>query len=184
MAVNIWKSHVHCGWRNEYRIDLCSKEHYWTSSWNKAWKKNQAHTGFEPMTSVIPLQHSTNWANNPTGSWSLCWIQINLWGGEIMAVNVNVNYHMCAQPLFAHIWFSYVYSHYSTPIFLDKIFAATQTNRYKANKPHHTWNLAWQRICWRHPQPKKTEILMKEKLWILWDEKKTPVACWIPLAIT
>ena len=21
---------------------------------------------------------STNWANKPTGSWSLCWIQINL----------------------------------------------------------------------------------------------------------
>ena len=34
--------------------------------------------GFEPMTSAIPVQCSTNWANKPTGSWSLCWIQINL----------------------------------------------------------------------------------------------------------
>ena len=42
-------------------------------------KKNiQARMGFEPMTSAIPVQCSTNWANKPTGSWSLCWIQINL----------------------------------------------------------------------------------------------------------
>ena len=41
-------------------------------------EKNQARTGFQPMTSVIPVQRSTNWAYKPTGSWSLCWIQINL----------------------------------------------------------------------------------------------------------
>ena len=38
----------------------------------KAWKKIQAWTGFEPMTSAIPVQCSTNWAIKPTGSWSLC----------------------------------------------------------------------------------------------------------------
>ena len=27
--------------------------------------------------STIPVQRSTNWANKPTGSWSMCWIQIN-----------------------------------------------------------------------------------------------------------
>ena len=32
-------------------------------------EKIQAPTGFEPMTSAIPVQHSTNWANKPTGSW-------------------------------------------------------------------------------------------------------------------
>ena len=31
-------------------------------------KKVQACTGFEPMTSGIPVQRSTNWANKPTGS--------------------------------------------------------------------------------------------------------------------
>ena len=30
----------------------------------------QAWTGFEPMTSAIPVQRSTNWAIKPTGSWS------------------------------------------------------------------------------------------------------------------
>ena len=34
--------YVHCGWRNEYRSDPCSYEHYWTSSWNKAWKQFRA----------------------------------------------------------------------------------------------------------------------------------------------
>ena len=31
-------------------------------------EKIQAHTGFEPTTSVIPVQRSTNWANKPTGN--------------------------------------------------------------------------------------------------------------------
>ena len=30
----------------------------------------QARIGVEPMTTVIPVQRSTNWANKPTGSWS------------------------------------------------------------------------------------------------------------------
>ena len=29
--------------------------------------------GFEPMTSTVLLQCSTNWAKEQTGSWSLCW---------------------------------------------------------------------------------------------------------------
>ena len=29
------------------------------------------------MTSAIPVQRSTNWANKPTGSWSMNWVQIN-----------------------------------------------------------------------------------------------------------
>ena len=35
-------------------------------------KTIQACTGFEPMTSAIPLQCSTNRANKPTGNWSFC----------------------------------------------------------------------------------------------------------------
>ena len=33
--------------------------------------------GFEPMTSAILMQSSTNLANKLTESWSLCWVQIN-----------------------------------------------------------------------------------------------------------
>ena len=51
--------YVHCDSRNEYRIDPRSYGHYWTSSWNKAWKKIQVRTGSEPMTSAMPVQHST-----------------------------------------------------------------------------------------------------------------------------
>ena len=50
--------------------DLRSDVHYLGNSENKAWKKIQVCTGFEPVTSAIPVQRSTNWANKPTGSWS------------------------------------------------------------------------------------------------------------------
>ena len=44
MAVNIWKSYV-CRAVEETNIEsilAVSYEHYWTSNWNKAWKKIQA----------------------------------------------------------------------------------------------------------------------------------------------
>ena len=68
--------------RREYESDLRSYEHYLSSSENKAWKKIQACTGFEPMTSAMPVQCSTNWANKPARSSLLCWFQINPWSGE------------------------------------------------------------------------------------------------------
>ena len=52
--------------------DPRSNVHYLGSSENKAWKKMQACTGFESITSAIPVQRSSNWANKPTGSWSWC----------------------------------------------------------------------------------------------------------------
>ena len=57
--------YVHCAWINEYRSFPGSYEHFLISSGNKAWLK-QSPTGFEPMTSVIPVQRSTNWANKLT----------------------------------------------------------------------------------------------------------------------
>ena len=48
---------------NMNESDLRSDVHYLGRSENKAWKKIQACTGFEPMTSAIPVQRSTNWAN-------------------------------------------------------------------------------------------------------------------------
>ena len=41
--------------------------------------ENKVCTRFEPMSSVIQVQHYTSWVNKPTGSWSLCWFRINLW---------------------------------------------------------------------------------------------------------
>ena len=49
------------------------------------------------MTSAIPAQRSTNnWANRPTGSWSLCWISYIRFFTTV------------------YIWFSYICSHYSS----------------------------------------------------------------------
>ena len=47
----MWENY---GLRNEYENDLCSNEHYFSSSENKVWKI-KACTGFEPMTSAIPM---------------------------------------------------------------------------------------------------------------------------------
>ena len=46
--------------RNEYESDLLSNEHCLSSSENKAWK-NSGFTRFEPMTSTMSVQSSTNW---------------------------------------------------------------------------------------------------------------------------
>ena len=57
-------------------------------------KKIQVRTRFEPITSAISEQRSTNWAYKPTRSWSLCWTYM-----KIIYV--------------AHTWLSYISSYYS-----------------------------------------------------------------------
>ena len=53
-------------------------------------KKNQVRTGFEPLTSAIPVQRLTNYANKPTGSRLLNWFVINAWkdDDEIMTAMI------------------------------------------------------------------------------------------------
>ena len=70
LVKNIWKSYIWTADKDVNESDPRSDVHYLGSSENKAWK---ACTGFEPMTSAIPVQRSTNWANKPTGSWSWWW---------------------------------------------------------------------------------------------------------------
>ena len=53
--------YVYCGEETNTK-DPRSYEHYWTSSWNKTWKKNQARTDLEPLTSAIPVQRSATGA--------------------------------------------------------------------------------------------------------------------------
>ena len=73
---------------NKVLSDPPSYEHYLTSSWKLGLKKIQARTGFELMTFAILVQRSTNWANKPTRSWSLGWLQINPPSGEYMIVKI------------------------------------------------------------------------------------------------
>ena len=46
--------------------------------------------GFKPMTSAIPVQCSTNWANNPTGYWSPCSLLQRL-----LSISYHVLLHRC-----------------------------------------------------------------------------------------
>ena len=70
-------------------------------------KKIQACAGFELMTSVIPVQRSTNWTNKPTGSWLLSWFQINPWSDELMTVNIRKSYKWTAEKEMSHksLWY-------------------------------------------------------------------------------
>ena len=53
----------------KFESDLRINELYLSSSENKARKKIQVCTGFEPMTFAISVQRSTKWANKPSESW-------------------------------------------------------------------------------------------------------------------
>ena len=53
----------------------------------KVWKKIQACTGFEPMTSAMPVQCSSNWVIKPTGSWSY---QFVIYPWRMNKMNVNI----------------------------------------------------------------------------------------------
>ena len=87
-SARCWTADLPIFWFNtpsEYRRDPHSYEYYWT-------KKIQACIGFEPMSSIILVQCSTNWANRPIGSWLLCWLQINPPSGEYMTENMWKSY--------------------------------------------------------------------------------------------
>ena len=51
-------------------------------------KKTQSCTGFEPLTSAITVQRSTNSANKPTGSRSLNWFLISPWKDDDEVMNI------------------------------------------------------------------------------------------------
>ena len=80
--------YVNCGVKNYMNEDHRSWIRNFCSCEKKAWKKNQACTGFEPLTSAIPVQRSTNSANKPTGSRSLNWFLINPWKDDDEVMNI------------------------------------------------------------------------------------------------
>ena len=58
-----------------------------------------------------------------------------------------------------------------------KILAAAQTNRNRANQAMPHLELSLTKDLPKTSSTQRTEMLIKEKLWILWDEKVTSVAC-------
>ena len=53
-------------------------------------EKIQACTGFEPLTSAIPMQRSTNRANKTIGSRSLNWFVLNLVNWLVLNLERNM----------------------------------------------------------------------------------------------
>ena len=60
---------------------------------------------------------------------------------------------------------------------VDKIFAAAQTNRNRANQATAHLELGLTKDLQETSSTQRTEILMKEKLWILRNKKNISVAC-------
>ena len=71
MNVNIWNIYLNCGWKINRRKILAVTTQL-KQLRKESLKKIQAWTGFELMTSAMPVQCSINWAIKPTGSWSYC----------------------------------------------------------------------------------------------------------------
>ena len=65
--------------------------HHLSSSENKAWKKFRPVRDLNPWPLRIPVQCFTNWANKPTGSWSLSWFHIT---ARITFIHVSFS-HLC-----------------------------------------------------------------------------------------
>ena len=55
------------------------------------------------MTSAIPVQRSTNWANKPTGSWSWWW-SVNPWSDEYTVKSIWKSYIFQATYMFMTLW--------------------------------------------------------------------------------
>ena len=74
--LDIWKLHIFAlWWKDEIRRSLQLRTLLKRVVVNRTWKKKfQARTGFEPMTSAIPLEHCTGIAkvmgSNPVRAWN------------------------------------------------------------------------------------------------------------------
>ena len=67
-SIYLWKViHLNCMERYEDKYDHRIYIHNLSSCEIKAWKKNQAWMGFEPMTTMIPVLYQLSY--QPTASW-------------------------------------------------------------------------------------------------------------------
>ena len=101
---------VHCGWRNECRIDLRSYEHYWTSSWNKAWKKFRRVRDLNPWPlryrcNVLPTELTSQLGlSNKASKW---WIMaINIWKSYVCTAVEETNIESIIAVMQEHYWTS------------------------------------------------------------------------------
>ena len=85
------------GWNWIYENSyIWTADEEWINEWSsqlntqlkQLLKKIKAWSGFEPMTSAIPVQCSTNWAIKPTGSWSFSEFYIYTRLGDEMKLNI------------------------------------------------------------------------------------------------
>ena len=141
----------------KYKRDLCSNEHYLSSSEDKAWKNSGLYRIWTHNLS-IPVQRSTNWANKPTGSWSICWFQhIDL--AQLVEHCINIAEVMGSNPVQAWIFFRPYFHWYSsrvhfisTPLLLHTLFSYIHSHlsriiKVKVRVSSQGWRLTLPPVC-------------------------------------
>ena len=128
MYVNdIWnKSYMNCG--NEM---LMKK---WSSQWTQfmqlrkeAWKKCRTSTGFEPVTSRLPVRCSTNWAMKP----------LTMGAGQLW-VHMWVDMFNCGN-IWTHNW-TYMFNfHFISAVHIGFISYVINTHFFHGNIRTHNW---------------------------------------------
>ena len=96
-VMNRWKSYMRtAGWRITWKKIIAVIDATFAAAKRRP-DKIQACTGFEPLTSAIPVQRSTNWAKKPTGSRLLNWFVLNAWkdDDEVMNNYMKIIYENC-----------------------------------------------------------------------------------------
>ena len=125
---------MNCGERYEFMVDHGSYTRKLRSCEIKAWKKIQAWTGFEPMTSAIPVQCFTNWAIKSSGSWSLC--ECMIYPYTVKDANDAIHIFLCS----SNIW-SFIHS-FASFILGIPLFSISYKYSFKYWALQKQWHLA------------------------------------------
>ena len=113
------------------------------ATFRESLKKIQACTGFEPLTSAIPVQRSTNEANLPTRSRSLNWFVINPWKDDDEVLNIWKSYMWTAE--WRIKWrtiIAVIYANLQAWIFSGFLFGNCKSCVYNCDD-HPSFNCFW-----------------------------------------
>ena len=118
------------------------------SNWKvEAWKKIRASTGFEPMTSAIPVRCSTNWAMKPhigskvnllSSFLPVQWTHVKyIWNNSYLYCGMRWKWRVIA----VQIWIiSYILS-------ISRILTEINANNLSNDFPTNNWTLPWNKVA-------------------------------------
>ena len=125
------------------------------------------------MTSAIPVQRSTNWAIKPTGSWSICWVQMNHPSGEKWAARISyIRFFTAVQ----------IYEFHKSKI-VNIISIIILTIEHSTNFKNDTFSIDLDGFKWQYIQHLQHCQINKTKQTCLKVELLTPLRLYISMDI-